>query len=160
MLEQSICDYAPQHLCVANPVMIPHGATVYAQLVQSDTLRQHLSIAGTVFGDMGANKQASLRFLTPATDPTGACAGTPILHDMQIDQLQCDLVPLTDPAPVAHFDFRSVQSLVSPRLQSQPPTGRHGRRPARADTCGAEARSMLCLTTCRHACGMVAAMRL
>ncbi len=43
----------PQHLLRSNPVMIPTGAAVFAQLVESDVLRQWHSLKGTPFHCLG-----------------------------------------------------------------------------------------------------------
>lgn len=86
--------------------VVPHAATVYAQVVHSPFLRSHHSPLGPVLPAGGGH----LRIEVPTE---GTCPGSPSLHDLQLSQLREgeDFTPLTAPLPVFRFDFTDAKTL-------------------------------------------------
>uniref|UniRef100_A0A1E1X2Q1 Protein arginine N-methyltransferase n=1 Tax=Amblyomma aureolatum TaxID=187763 RepID=A0A1E1X2Q1_9ACAR len=84
-------------------VVVPHCATVYAQVVHSPFLRSHhmpSSICMT----------PALQIQVPHSVQT--CAGTSAVHDIQLNQLQeSDFVPITEPLPMFRFDFTDAKTM-------------------------------------------------
>lgn len=96
---------ALQRLLEPGCMVVPHAATVYAQVVHSPFLRSHhtprpVRLAG------------GLRIEVPP-GPLRTCAGSPSLHDLQLSQLREgeDFMPLTAPLPVFRFDFTSAETM-------------------------------------------------
>ncbi|XP_071478071.1 protein arginine N-methyltransferase 7-like, partial [Diadema antillarum] len=89
--------HAHRHLLTDDCICVPHSATVFAQVVQSDIVwrwhkLQPIKIPGR--GDIIPH---------PEMD---SCAGAASVHDLQLSQLSPDqFCPITDPHPMIGFNF-------------------------------------------------------
>lgn len=88
--------------------VVPHAATVYAQVVHSPFLWSHHAPPGPVHLAGG-----TLRIEVPTEGPLRTCPGSPSLHDLQLNQLREgeDFTPLTAPLPVFRFDFTRAETM-------------------------------------------------
>ncbi|CAN7991097.1 unnamed protein product [Ixodes hexagonus] len=86
-------------------IVVPHAATVYAQVVHSPFLRSfHTVNAVPVTGEQTVLVPKGIQ----------DCAGVPAVHDLQLSQLEeSDFTPLTPPLPVFRFNFTDTTTLAA-----------------------------------------------
>lgn len=84
-------------------VVVPHAATMYAQVVHSPFLRSHHTLSSVCM-------TPELQIKVPQSVQT--CAGTSAVHDIQLSQLQeSDFLPITEPLPIFRYDFTDAKTM-------------------------------------------------
>ncbi|XP_071957557.1 protein arginine N-methyltransferase 7-like [Antedon mediterranea] len=89
--------HAHKHLLTANCISVPHSATVFAQIVESDFIwKWHKMLPIKVTGHDDIVSTSEIDF----------CAGSPSVHDVQLSQIRPgQFKPITEPTSMIDFNF-------------------------------------------------------
>ncbi|XP_054160278.1 protein arginine N-methyltransferase 7-like [Oppia nitens] len=99
--------HAVQHLLSPEALLVPSRARIYCQLVESDKLFSYHQFSN----EMKVNDDITI--VSPQN--IKSCAGTNVLHDIQINELKPndDFIIVTEPEVVFEFNFNDITTLES-----------------------------------------------
>nr|KAI8762043.1 protein arginine N-methyltransferase 7 [Biomphalaria glabrata] len=102
--EGAIGSYTDAHarLMEDDCIAVPSSGLMYIQAIQCDFLASCNSLQ-TV--ELPNNTAVSM------PKSLGTCSGAPLLHDLQVDELQAEIRPLSSPVQVFKFDFGRKNAL-------------------------------------------------
>ncbi|TMW61116.1 hypothetical protein Poli38472_013579 [Pythium oligandrum] len=98
--------HAMEHLLVPNAVIIPERATVYAHIVENETMYRFNSVAGQHLNDKGVRLARN--------DLAWTCTGSNPALPLHIQAFETETTALTDSVSVLSFDFTKLPSGLAP----------------------------------------------